>query len=83
MALGFHYSTLLSRIRMAIPSLPMPVPSTPLPAASPADHETPHWLFRYVFSQDPKTIAKQYLLTGMAWALVAGTLSTLFRLQLG
>ncbi|MFC7670854.1 hypothetical protein ACFQT0_28295 [Hymenobacter humi] len=70
---AFAWLFLRFRCRCLAPRCPPP----------PADHETPHWLFRYVFSQDPKTIAKQYLLTGMAWALVAGTLSTLFRLQLG
>ncbi|GAC1374831.1 MAG: cbb3-type cytochrome c oxidase subunit I [Hymenobacter sp.] len=73
--------------------MPLPDPAAglravPVPVAADAAmtdeaHETPSWLFRYVFSQDHKTIAKQYLLTGMAWALVAGTLSTLLRLQLG
>ncbi|GAB2798524.1 cytochrome c oxidase subunit 1 [Hymenobacter luteus] len=64
-------------------SLAVPVPVAADAATAHEAPETPSWLFRYVFSQDHKTIAKQYLLTGMAWALVAGTLSTLFRLQLG
>ncbi|MDU0371972.1 cbb3-type cytochrome c oxidase subunit I [Hymenobacter endophyticus] len=46
-------------------------------------HPAQHWLFRYIFSTDHKTIAKQYLITGILWALVGGALSTLFRLQLG
>src|SRR5277367_730157 len=37
----------------------------------------------YIFCQDHKVIAKQFLITGMAWALIGGTLSVLFRLQLG
>jgi len=37
----------------------------------------------YIFSEDHKVIAKQFLLTGMAWALIGGMLSVLFRLQLG
>ena len=51
--------------------------------AGPDHHEAQHWLFKYVFSQDHKMIARQFLLTGMFWALVGGVLSTLFRLQLG
>ena len=37
----------------------------------------------YIFCEDHKVIAKQFLLTGMAWALIGGVLSVLFRLQLG
>src|SRR6476659_5637765 len=37
----------------------------------------------YVFSEDHKVIAKQFLITGMAWALIGGVLSVIFRLQLG
>ncbi|MFO0415067.1 MAG: cbb3-type cytochrome c oxidase subunit I, partial [Bacteroidota bacterium] len=44
-------------------------------------HET--FLTKYVFSQDHKTIAKQFLITGMFWALVGGLFSVIFRLQLG
>ncbi|WP_426059141.1 cytochrome c oxidase subunit I [Hymenobacter sp. B1770] len=46
------------------------------------DHEQ-HWLWKYVFSQDHKTIAKQFLITGIAWAFVGGALSSLMRVQLG
>ena len=42
------------------------------------DHEHEHhgnfWT-NYVFSQDHKVIAKQFLITGMAWALIGGILS--------
>ncbi len=44
-------------------------------------HET--FLTKYVFSQDHKTIAKQFLITGMFWALIGGLFSVIFRLQLG
>ncbi|MBS4065269.1 MAG: cbb3-type cytochrome c oxidase subunit I [Chitinophagaceae bacterium] len=44
-------------------------------------HET--FLTKYVFSQDHKTIAKQFLITGMFWALLGGFFSVVFRLQLG
>ena len=51
------------------------------------DHEHEHhegnfWT-TYIFSQDHKTIAKQFLITGIFWALIGGILSVLFRLQLG
>jgi len=37
----------------------------------------------YVFCQDHKVIAKQFLITGIFWALLGGILSVIFRLQLG
>jgi cytochrome c oxidase subunit 1 len=51
------------------------------------DHEHEHhegnfWT-TYIFSQDHKVIAKQFLITGMFWALFGGLLSVIFRLQLG
>ncbi|MDJ0367602.1 cbb3-type cytochrome c oxidase subunit I [Hymenobacter sp. H14-R3] len=68
----------------------LPTPARPVvPAVERAhihehhEHPEQHWLFRYVFSQDHKVIAKQFLVTGMFWALVGGALSSLFRLQLG
>jgi cytochrome c oxidase subunit I len=45
-------------------------------------HEGNFWT-NYIFSQDHKVIAKQFLITGIFWALLGGTLSVLFRLQLG
>lgn len=47
------------------------------------DHHDQHWLWKYVFSQDHKWIAKQFLISGIAWAFLGATLSTLFRIQLG
>lgn len=44
-------------------------------------HET--FISKYVFSQDHKMIAKQFLITGMLWALIGGAMSVLFRIQLG
>ena len=44
-------------------------------------HET--FISKYVFSMDHKMIAKQFLITGMVWAIVGGLMSVLFRLQLG
>ncbi len=45
-------------------------------------HEGNFWT-HYIFSQDHKIIAKQFLITGIFWALVGGILSVIFRLQLG
>ena len=44
-------------------------------------HET--FISKYVFSMDHKMIAKQFLVTGMVWAVLGGLMSVLFRLQLG
>src|SRR6476659_6223152 len=51
------------------------------------DHEVHHhketFITKYVFSQDHKMICKQFLITGMIWAILGGLMSVLFRLQLG
>ena len=44
-------------------------------------HET--FITKYIFSQDHKMIAKQFLITGMVWAVIGGLMSVLFRFQLG
>lgn len=44
-------------------------------------HET--FISKYIFSMDHKMIAKQFLITGMVWAVLGGLMSVLFRLQLG
>ncbi len=44
---------------------------------------TGNFFTTYVFSQDHKMIAKQFLITGMVWAILGGFMSVLFRLQLG
>ncbi|WP_426669060.1 cytochrome c oxidase subunit I [Mucilaginibacter sp. McL0603] len=48
------------------------------------EHEHHHGSFitKYVFSQDHKMIAKQFLITGIIMAVVAMLLSILFRIQL-
>jgi cytochrome c oxidase subunit 1 len=46
-------------------------------------HHEESFVTKYIFSQDHKTIAKQFLITGMFWAVVGGVLSSIFRLQLG
>ncbi|HEY8401863.1 MAG TPA: cbb3-type cytochrome c oxidase subunit I, partial [Cytophagaceae bacterium] len=47
------------------------------------DHHDLPWIKKYIFSEDHKVIAKQYLITGIFWAIIGGGLSILFRLQLG
>jgi cytochrome c oxidase subunit 1 len=44
-------------------------------------HET--FITKYVFSQDHKMIGRQFLITGIVWAIIGGLFSVLFRLQLG
>ncbi len=44
-------------------------------------HET--FITKYVFSQDHKMIAKQFLVTGIIWAIIGGLFSVVFRFQLG
>ncbi|MBD0400941.1 cbb3-type cytochrome c oxidase subunit I [Flammeovirga sp. EKP202] len=48
------------------------------------DHEHHgNFITNYVFSFDHKVIAKQYLISGIFWAIIGGGLSLLFRIQLG
>jgi cytochrome c oxidase subunit 1 len=42
-----------------------------------------NFITKYIFTQDHKMIGKQFLITGMFWAIIGGFLSILFRLQLG
>ncbi len=46
-------------------------------------HKEPHFIFKYIFSQDHKMISKQFLITGIIWAVIGGLFSVFFRLQLG
>jgi cytochrome c oxidase subunit 1 len=46
------------------------------------DHHKESFLTKYVFSQDHKMIAKQFLITGIIMGVVAMGLSVLFRIQL-
>src|SRR6195952_980949 len=51
-----------------------------------AAHEHHHketFITKYIFSQDHKMISKQFLITGIIWALIGGLFSVIFRLQLG
>src|SRR3982750_1017000 len=49
------------------------------------DHGHHHQSFvsKYVFRMDHKAIGKQFLITGIVWAIIGGLFSVLFRLQLG
>ncbi|WP_210463984.1 cytochrome c oxidase subunit I [Rufibacter roseolus] len=52
------------------------------------DHHDDHdhdqsFIEKYIFSQDHKVIAKQFLFAGIFWAVIGGVLSSLFRMQLG
>jgi hypothetical protein len=47
------------------------------------EHHKENFITKYVFSQDHKMIAKQFLITGMFWAFLGGMLSVIFRVQLG
>jgi cytochrome c oxidase subunit 1 len=46
-------------------------------------HHKETFITKYVFSQDHKTIGKQFLITGIIWGVIGGLFSVLFRLQLG
>ncbi|MBF6629184.1 MAG: cbb3-type cytochrome c oxidase subunit I, partial [Proteiniphilum sp.] len=46
-------------------------------------HHEPHFIFKYIFSQDHKIIGKQFLITGIIWAIIGALFSVFFRLQLG
>ncbi|HEX8549615.1 MAG TPA: cbb3-type cytochrome c oxidase subunit I [Cytophagaceae bacterium] len=47
------------------------------------DHDDLPWIRKYIFSEDHKVIAKQYLISGIFWAMIGGLMSLIFRLQLG
>ncbi len=42
-----------------------------------------NFITKYIFSMDHKIIARQFLITGMIWALIGAGMSLVFRLQLG
>ena len=45
-------------------------------------HHKQSFISKYIFSQDHKTIAKQFLITGIMWAILGALFSVLFRLQI-
>ncbi len=42
-----------------------------------------NFITTYIFSQDHKIIARQFLITGIFWAIVGSAMSIIFRMQLG
>ncbi len=59
---------------------------TPVEVPHVEHHEHHHhesFITKYVFSQDHKMISKQFIITGMIWAILGGLMSVIFRLQLG
>src|SRR5215203_3194640 len=46
-------------------------------------HHKQSFISKYIFSQDHKTIGKQFLITGIMWAVIGALFSVIFRLQLG
>lgn len=46
-------------------------------------HHKQSFITKYIFSQDHKMISRQFLITGIIWAVIGGFFSVLFRLQLG
>lgn len=47
------------------------------------EHHEQSFIRKYIFSEDHKVIAKQYLISGIIWAVIGGLMSVVFRLQLG
>jgi cytochrome c oxidase subunit 1 len=47
------------------------------------EHHEASFISTYVFTTDHKMIAKQFLVTGILWAVIGGLFSLIFRLQLG
>ncbi len=47
------------------------------------EHHELGFIEKYIFSTDHKTIAKQFLITGILWAIIGVAMSVIFRLQLG
>ena len=46
-------------------------------------HHKETFISKYIFSQDHKMISKQFLITGIIWAIIGALFSVFFRLQLG
>ncbi len=46
-------------------------------------HHKESFITKYIFSQDHKMISRQFVITGIIWAVIGGLFSVLFRLQLG
>lgn len=46
-------------------------------------HDQQNFWRKYIFSEDHKVIAKQYLISGIFWAVLGLSMSVVFRIQLG
>ena len=46
-------------------------------------HESQNFWQKYIFSEDHKVIAKQYLISGIIWSILGISMSVVFRIQLG
>ena len=46
------------------------------------EHHEQHFIWKYIFSQDHKIIGKQFLITGIIWAIIGALFSVFFRLLL-
>ena len=44
-------------------------------------HHKESFITKYIFSQDHKMISRQFLITGIIWAVIGGLFSVLFRLH--
>ena len=42
-------------------------------------HHRETFITKYIFCQDHKTIAKQFLITGIIWGVIGGFFSVIFR----
>src|ERR1700743_2472718 len=47
------------------------------------EHHKQHFVWKYIFSQDHKIISRQFMVTGIIWAIIGALFSVIFRLQLG
>jgi cytochrome c oxidase subunit 1 len=47
------------------------------------DRYQSNFINHYIFSMDHKIIARQFLITGIIWAIIGAAMSLIFRLQLG
>lgn len=57
--------------------------ASPAHVAEHEHHEPDSFWRKYIFSEDHKTIAKQYLFSGIFWSIIGISMSVIFRLQLG
>lgn len=63
--------------------LPQPAVSHEHHQANGHEHHHDTFITKYIFSQDHKIISRQFLITGICWAIIGAFFSVIFRLQLG